>query len=110
MPVPTVVYDQQPSAFERRPQVAVVRLDQQVVAPELVPPDLVDEIQINIAPVLLGDGLRLFEHLDTESIELESTGVIEYAGLTDLPYRVALVHKSKSRRNPFDRMKSYATL
>jgi len=39
-------------------------------------------------PCQLGDGLRLFEHINTETIELESTGVIEYAGLTDLRYRV----------------------
>ena len=36
----------------------------------------------------LGDGLRLFEQINTETIELEGTGVIEYAGLTDLRYRV----------------------
>ena len=49
---------------------------------------LVDEIQIDIAPVLLGDGLRLFEHINAEAIELENTGVIESAGITHLRYRV----------------------
>jgi len=39
-------------------------------------------------PCQLGDGLRLFEHINTETIEPESTGVIEYASLTDLRYRV----------------------
>src|SRR5947207_15103291 len=32
---------------------------------------LCDEIQIGIMPVLLGDGLRLFEHIDAEHIQLE---------------------------------------
>src|ERR671933_2234137 len=38
---------------------------------------LLDEIGVNLVPVLLGDGVRLFEHLGTTPIELQSTGVIE---------------------------------
>ena len=49
---------------------------------------LVDEVQIDIAPVLLGDGLRLFEHISAETIELETTAVIGSAGVTHLRYRV----------------------
>jgi len=49
---------------------------------------VVDEIQIDIAPLLLGDGLRLFEHINAEAIELENRGVIESAGVTHLRYRV----------------------
>ena len=49
---------------------------------------LVDELQIDIAPVLVGDGLRLFEHINAEAIELETTDVIESAGVTHLRYRV----------------------
>jgi len=49
---------------------------------------LVDELQIDIAPVLLGDGLRLFEHINAENIELETTDVIELPGITHLRYRV----------------------
>ena len=49
---------------------------------------LVDELQIDIAPVLLGDGLRLFEHINAESIELETKDVIESPGVTHLRFRV----------------------
>ena len=49
---------------------------------------LLDEIHIDLVPVLLGDGVRLFDHLGTGSIELESTRVIEGAGVTHLTFRV----------------------
>jgi dihydrofolate reductase len=49
---------------------------------------LLDEIHVDLAPVLLGDGVRLFDHLGTEPIELESTRVIEGAGVTHLTFRV----------------------
>jgi dihydrofolate reductase len=50
---------------------------------------LLDEIQIHLVPVLLGDGRRLFDHLATSRIELERTRVIESAGVTHLKFRVA---------------------
>jgi dihydrofolate reductase len=49
---------------------------------------LVDETSIHLVPVLLGDGVRLFEHVGKEHIELESTRVIESPGITHLRYRV----------------------
>lgn len=49
---------------------------------------LLDEIQIHIVPVLLGAGLRLFEHLGSEHMELESTRVIASPGVTHLRFRV----------------------
>jgi dihydrofolate reductase len=49
---------------------------------------LLDEIHVDLAPVLLGGGVRLFDHLGTEPIELESTRVIEGAGVTHLTFRV----------------------
>ena len=36
---------------------------------------LCDELQIDIMPVLLGKGLKLFEHIDFEKIKLERTKV-----------------------------------
>ena len=48
---------------------------------------LLDEIHLDLVPVLLGDGVRLFEQ-GTEPIDLESTRVIEGAGVTHLTFRV----------------------
>ena len=48
----------------------------------------VDEVQIHVVPVLLGDGLRLFEHLGTEPIELETTRVIDSPDVTHLKFAV----------------------
>ena len=50
---------------------------------------LVDEMQIHVAPVLLGGGVRLFEdHVGAETPGLEVTGVIESPAVTHLKYRV----------------------
>ncbi len=49
---------------------------------------LLDVLEIGLMPVLLGDGLRLFEHLDTEHIRLERIEVIASAARTDLRFRV----------------------
>jgi dihydrofolate reductase len=49
---------------------------------------LLDEIHVDLVPVLLGGGVRLFEHLGAGPIELESTRVVEGAGVTHLTFRV----------------------
>jgi dihydrofolate reductase len=49
---------------------------------------VLDEIHVDLVPVLLGDGVRLLDHLGTEPIELESSRVIEGAGVTHLTFRV----------------------
>lgn len=49
---------------------------------------LVDEICVDLAPVLLGGGVRLFDNLGTGPIELERTRVVEVPGVTHLIYRV----------------------
>src|SRR5215213_10234518 len=49
---------------------------------------LLEEIHVDLVAVLLKGGIRLFEHLDTEPIELESTRVIEAPGITHLTFRV----------------------
>ena len=49
---------------------------------------LVDEIAIELVPVLLGSGIRLFDNLDGKKIELGYTGVVEGTGVTHLRFRV----------------------
>ena len=50
---------------------------------------LLDEIEIHLIPVLLSDGLRLFEHLGAEQRELERIRVLAgEGGVTHLRYRV----------------------
>ncbi len=49
---------------------------------------LLDEIQIHLVPVLLGAGVRLFDHLGSENIELETMRVVDSPGVTHLRFRV----------------------
>jgi dihydrofolate reductase len=50
---------------------------------------LLDELEIHLVPVLLGDGRRLFEHLGIEQRQLERMRVLEgEGGVTHLRYRV----------------------
>ena len=49
---------------------------------------LIDVIHVDLVPVLLGGGVRLFEHLGSTPIELESTEVIEGSGVTHLTFNV----------------------
>ncbi len=58
------------------------------IAQQCIKAGLLDEIHIHLAPVLLGGGVRLFEHLGTAPIELERTRVIEAPDITHLLFRV----------------------
>jgi dihydrofolate reductase len=49
---------------------------------------LLDEIQIHLVPVLLGEGRRLVDRIATSHIELERMRVIESPGVTHLKFRV----------------------
>jgi dihydrofolate reductase len=49
---------------------------------------LLDELHLHLVSVLLGEGIRLFEHLGAEPIELEQLSVIEAPGVTHLRFRV----------------------
>ena len=49
---------------------------------------LVDELQLHVVPILLGDGVRLFEGLGPQQVQLEATSVIPSEGVTHLRYRV----------------------
>jgi dihydrofolate reductase len=50
---------------------------------------VLDELQVHIAPVLLGAGRRLFDRLRPGHIELETMRVIESPAVTHLKFRVA---------------------
>lgn len=49
---------------------------------------LIDEVWIDLVPVLLGAGIRLFDNMGVKPMELESTRVVEAPGVTHLRYRV----------------------
>ncbi len=58
------------------------------VAQQCLKAGLLDEITIDLVPVLLGGGVRLFDHLGIEPIELERMRVVEAPGVTHLTFRV----------------------
>jgi dihydrofolate reductase len=58
------------------------------IAQQCLKAGLLDEIQIDLAPVLLGGGVRLFDHLDSGPIELEPLAVVQGLDVTHLRYRV----------------------
>jgi dihydrofolate reductase len=49
---------------------------------------LVDEIHMDITPILFGKGLRPFEQIEEESIQLEKMDVMEISVRTHLKFRV----------------------
>jgi dihydrofolate reductase len=58
------------------------------LAQQLLRSERVDQIQVTIAPLLLGAGVRLLDHLGPTPIALEQTRVIASDGVTHLRYRV----------------------
>jgi dihydrofolate reductase len=50
---------------------------------------VLDELELHVIPVLFGQGLRLFEDLPAEQIDLERTRVLQgEGGVTHMHYRV----------------------
>lgn len=58
------------------------------VARQCLAAGLLDEIQIHLMPVLLGQGIRLIDDLDMGEIGLVQTRVLDAPGVTHLRYRV----------------------
>jgi dihydrofolate reductase len=58
------------------------------VAQQCLNAGLLDEIRVNLVPVLLGNGIRFFDKLSGAPVELEGPRVIEGTGVTHLYYRV----------------------
>ena len=55
---------------------------------QLLEADLLDEIQVDVASVLLGSGIRLFDHLAGAPRVLGSPTVVEGVGVTHMRYVV----------------------
>jgi dihydrofolate reductase len=58
------------------------------VAQQYLNAGLLDELQIHVAPLLLGGGVRLFDNVDAERVRLEGIKAIESPAVTHLTYRV----------------------
>lgn len=58
------------------------------VAQQFIKLGFIDEISIHLVPVLFGSGIRLYEHLGSEHIPLETVEVIETAEAIHLRFRV----------------------
>jgi RibD C-terminal domain len=61
---------------------------QNVGAAEYLAAGLLDELEIHIAPVLLGGGARLFDDLGDAQVRLEQIRTVEAPGVTHIKYRV----------------------
>ena len=55
---------------------------------QLLHAGLVDELRVDVMPVVLGGGLRLLENLDPERLHLEKLEVREVGGRTSLGFRI----------------------
>lgn len=87
----TFVTDGVPSAICQAKQAAGnknVAVSSASIAQQCIKADLLDEIHLDLAPVLLGAGVRLFDNLGAMLIDLERTRVIEAPGVTHLQYRI----------------------
>jgi dihydrofolate reductase len=87
----TFVTDGVESAVEQAKAVAGgkdVAVGAASIAQQCIRAGLLDQIHVDLVPVLLGGGVRLFDHLGAGPIELERTEVVEGAEVTHLTFRV----------------------
>jgi dihydrofolate reductase len=88
----TFVTDGVESAVEQATAAAGDRAVQVVggvsVTQQLLRAGLVDELRLDLMPVLLGAGLRFLDHPDLEHVRLEKIGVQEVGPRTSLIFRV----------------------
>lgn len=92
----TFVTDDIESAIAQAKQVAGEKIVQVIGGADTIQQclnsGLCDELQIDVMPVLLGQGLRLLEHLDTDTIQLERISVEEVT-----PMRTSILYKVTKR-------------
>ena len=88
----TFVTDGVASAIEKAREIAgnkKIAVASTTIAQECLRLGLLDDIHIDLVPVLLGDGVRLFDHLSALGpVELEITNVVQDRGVTHLDYRI----------------------
>ena len=87
----TFVTDGVASAVAQAKAVAgdkVVAVASANIAQQCLDLGLLDGVSVNLAPVLLGQGIRFFDHLTTAPIQLEDPEVIEGTSVTHLYFRV----------------------
>ena len=56
---------------------------------QFVKAGLVDEVQFHLAPVILGRGVRLFENVGEEGLDLEKIRLVDSPGVTHVSFRIA---------------------
>jgi dihydrofolate reductase len=59
------------------------------VAQQYLKAGLIDQLQLNVVPVLLGDGARLFDNLAPGDVRLRLDRVVDAPGVTHLRYLVS---------------------
>jgi len=87
----TVVTDGIESALEQARAVAgerTIAVGAADVARQCLNAGLLDEVHVDLVPVLLGGGVGLFDGLDVAPVDLQCTRVVESDGVTHLRYRV----------------------
>jgi dihydrofolate reductase len=58
------------------------------VAQQYLAAGLLDELELHVVPVVLGDGARLFDNLGDAEVQLEQVRAVGAPGVTHLKYRV----------------------
>lgn len=81
--IESAVRQAQEAAGDKRVAVATPTTMQQCLKAGLL-----DEIHIDLVPVLLGQGVRLFDPVGIEPVELEQIAALQEAGVTHLRFRV----------------------
>jgi len=59
------------------------------VIQQLLNAGLVDELHVDVMPVLIGSGLRFFKNIDPDRVRLEKVDVQEVGARTSLRFRIA---------------------
>jgi dihydrofolate reductase len=87
----TFVTDGLAAAIARAHEIAAgkdVVIASATIAQQCLNAGLLDEIHLDLVPFVLGDGVRLFEHLTVAPVALEAPVVTIGQGVTHLTYRV----------------------